>query len=431
MKIQRFASIYDEMITGYNKSIEDTNSRISQQEQERDKLLQDYNTQYQNQLNEYQNLQNQQAANIDQWAETQREQQQKQTDYEIGLINQNKAEAEKQTKTEQANAYIDYQKGLNEFGGSSEELASQGLSGTGFAKNQDIAMNITYQNRVASANAALQKANTDYDNQIQQALLSNDANLAQLAYEQMQQQYQLALSGFEYRSNLWNQKLNYETTTRNTYFDRVQNYQTLIKNYQDSINAAQKGKLEQENWERELAEKQRQYDLSLAEEQRQFNEQMALSKSKAYSSGRSSGGGDVGGYTDTTQQTSKYADTSAAAKEFGVFSNGYQPKGISGVGAVSKSGKTVGQVLGTGSLNSSGNNIDNQNIWTAGGRYWIWDGGTRQYIDITSQYNAATKKTTSSNTTTKSTTKSSSSNTSSSKYQQTTFTNNYGNKLTR
>ena len=49
MNIQRFASIYDDMITGYNKSIEETNTRIAQQEAERDALIQDYNNQYQNQ----------------------------------------------------------------------------------------------------------------------------------------------------------------------------------------------------------------------------------------------------------------------------------------------------------------------------------------------------------------------------------------------
>ena len=281
MKIQRFANIYDEMVDTYNRSIEETRNRIGQQEAEKNQLIADYTNQYNNQLAEYQNLQDQQKANIDQWAETQREQQQKQTDYELGLIEQNRQDAETQTKTEQANAYIDYQKGLNEFGGSSEQLASMGLSGTGFAKNQDIAMNITYQNRVSAANSALMKSNRDFDNQIQQALLTKDANLAQLAYEEMQQQYQLALGGFEYRTNLWNQKLGYETQINNTYFDRINNYQNLIKNYQDSINAT------------------RQAQQQFNEQQRQFNAQMALSRAKASSKSGSS-------YTDSSSGGKKY-----------------------------------------------------------------------------------------------------------------------------
>lgn len=398
MRIQRFASIYDDMITGYNKNIEETNTRIAQQEAERDQLINDYNNQYQNQLNEYQTLQDQQTANIDQWAETQREQQQRQTDYNIGLINQNKEEAAKQTKAEQANAYIDYQKGLNEFGGSSEELASRGVAGTGFAKNQDIAMNITYQNRVASANAALQKANTDYDNQIQQALLSNDANLAQLAYQTMTQKYQLALQGFEYRSNLWNQKLAYETQTRDTYFGRINNYQTLIKNYQDNINAAKKADQEQKNWEAELAEKQRQYNLNLAEEQRQFNAQLARSYSSGGGSSRSysssSSGGSSGGYTNgggQQIQTNYYSGAINPDTKYGTFGtkdkNGvaYQPDNIGGV-KLKSSGKTVGQVTGNKNItNTSGVNVANQKAWKIGDQYYVWNGSKNRYEKLSSK----------------------------------------------
>jgi len=367
MKIQRFASIYDDMIAGYNQSINDANQRMNEQVQERDKLLADYNTQYQNQLNEYQVLQDQQQANIDNWAETQREQQQKQTDYEIGLINQNKAEAEKQTKTEQANAYIDYQKGLNEFGGSSEQLASQGLQGTGFAKNQDIAMNITYQNRVASANTALQKANTDYNNQIQQALLSNDANLAALAYQEMQQQYQLALQGFEYRTSMLNQKLDYETSTRNTYYNRINDYLNKIETYKNNINSVQQAKYESQ-------------------------------QSRSYGGGSYSSGGSSGGtsYTDTSSTPTYYnqyygqniayntdALSNGKLDKSKVFSNGYQPNNVGGK-KLSSSGMKVSDVFGTGNVGRTGVNIDNQKIWSAGGKYYIWDGSQNSYVDVTS-----------------------------------------------
>jgi len=370
------ANIYDEMIDTYNRSIEETNSRIGQQEAEKQQLINDYNQQYQQNLQEYQNLQEQNKANIDSWAETQRELQQKQTDYEVGLINQNKAEAEKQTKTEQANAYIDYQKGLNEFGGSSEQLAAAGLQGTGFAKNQDIAMNITYQNRVASANAALQKANTDYDNQIQQALLSNDANLAQLAYQQMTQQYQLALSGFEYRTSAWNNKLNYETQTNNTYYNRINDLNTRIKNYQDSIASAKEAKLKQENYEKELALQQ-------------------ASASRSYYSGGSSSSSGSSGYTNSVQQinTNYYSGAINPDTQYGTFAttdkNGvrYQPNNVGG-SKLSSTGKKVSQVFGSNNYGNTGALLDNQTLWTTNGRYYIWDGSINRYVDVTSQYNS-------------------------------------------
>lgn len=356
MKLQRFANIYDEMIDTYNRSIQETQSRIGQDEAEKQRLINDYNAQYQNQLNEYQQLQDQNKANIESWANTQKDLQQKQTDYEVGLINQAKEQAEKETKTEQANAYIDYQKGLNEFGGSSEQLASQGLQGTGFAKNQDIAMNITYQNRVASANAALQKANTDYNNQMQQALLSNDANLAALAYQEMQQQYQLALDGFTYRTNLWNQKLNYETQTNNTYYDRINNLRNQIATYQNNIASAK-----------------------VAKEQA-AQQAAAAARSYSYGGGGSSGGG--GGYSDSYAVNTAYyqGDLNSDAAKYGTFSNGYQPKGISGHGELSKTGNTL--TFNTQTLSGQRQTVT-QNIWKAkDGTKWYWDGRYNKYIQI-------------------------------------------------
>ena len=143
MKIQRFASFWDEMTAMDKQSIEEEKKKLAANETEKTNL------------SDYNNLLEQQQKNIDIAAQTQKETQQKQTDYNIGLINQNKQEAQKKTDSELGNAYIDYQKGLNQFGGTYETLASQGLAGTGFGKNSEIAMNITYQNRVGTAKAAL------------------------------------------------------------------------------------------------------------------------------------------------------------------------------------------------------------------------------------------------------------------------------------
>lgn len=78
-------------------------------------------------------------------------------------------------------------------------------------------------------------------------------------------------------------------------------------------------------------------------------------------SGRGSGGSEVslsGG--NSKQQTTK--------SKWGYFSNGYQPKGIDGHGALSKSGHTI-------TVNGK-----NQNVWKAeDGSTWYWDGSVRQY----------------------------------------------------
>lgn len=281
MNIQLFAS-WDELINIYNEDINNTKKEIRNLETEKNTLLNSYNENYNSQINNYDKLMEEQKNYINTWAETEKQNQQKQTDYNINLINQNKSETQKQTDTELGNAYIDYQKGMNQYGGNAEQLASQGLGGTGFAKNTDIAMNVTYQNRVSSAKASLVKANTDYDNQIEQALLNNDAALAQIALNQLEKSYQIALNGFEYKNTLYNNKLNYEQSINDSYFNRSNTLQNRINEYNNQIaninqyqeeTALEKSKLEQsyQQWLKEFEENKRQFNASLAAQKSQSN----------------------------------------------------------------------------------------------------------------------------------------------------------------
>lgn len=411
MNIQLFAG-FDEIIDTYNNEITKSKNEMANLETEKQNILNEYNTNYNNQLNEYNNLQEQQQNYIDTWATTQKETQQKQTDYNINLINQNKAEAQKQTDAELGDAYIDYQKGMNQYGGNAEQMAANGLAGTGFAKNTDIAMNVTYQNRVSTAKAALTKANTDYDNQIQQALLNNDAALAEVALQQMQQSYQLALSGFEYKTNLYNNKVTYEQNINDTYFNRNQTLQSRIDTYNSALAgieqtqqelAAEQAQREQEyqQWLKEYEEKQRQFNEQLAEDRRQYNASLAEEQrqyNKTYNATYSGNSGNNSGFTDTSEDNTQYAlvtqywkgDYNSDALTNGkvdknkVFSNGYQPNNYNGT-KLKSSGYTVSQVFGTGNTGSTGANIDNQTIWKAGNKYLIWDGSQNKYIDVTSK----------------------------------------------
>lgn len=68
------------------------------------------------------------------------------------------------------------------------------------------------------------------------------------------------------------------------------------------------------------------------------------------------------------------SNTTKSAKEFGTFSNNYQPKGISGYGKLQKSGQTINV------------NGKQQNVWLTTGdgktRAWYWDGSSRTYVGI-------------------------------------------------
>ncbi len=73
------------------------------------------------------------------------------------------------------------------------------------------------------------------------------------------------------------------------------------------------------------------------------------------------------------------------ADKYGTFSNGYQPKGISGHGSLSKTGKTINVQIGESDtyneITGKKDKIFNkQNVWQAeDGTTWVWDGKSKAY----------------------------------------------------
>jgi hypothetical protein len=62
--------------------------------------------------------------------------------------------------------------------------------------------------------------------------------------------------------------------------------------------------------------------------------------------------------------------------------NAYQPKGVYEGGKavkLKKSGKTAKDVLGKGAKNSSGVNIEKQNVWKGKNYYYVWNGTNNEY----------------------------------------------------
>ena len=398
MKIQRF-SVIDDAINNFSGYIDETKQEINALAGQKQAQIDEYNKNYDNQLTQYDALLNQQRDLIDTETEKQKEIQQKQTDYNIGLINQNKEKAEKQTQKETGDAYTDYLKSINQYGGNAEALAASGLINQGIQETSRIAMNITYQNRVSSAKSALMQANTEYDNQIQQALLSNDANLAELALNNMKQKYQIALQGFEYKTNMYNTKMSYMQNLDDTYFNRQQTLQSRIDSYNSTISDLQtaKERIAEERRQKEaelaqrraeLAEEMRQFDAQMAEQQRQFDTQMAANeKYYDYSSSNNSYSSDYGYSDNPSSQSSNSnifgnSEKTMSKKDY-YFSNGYQPRYINNT-KLSDTGINVGQIYG----DKLGEYRRTQNIWYANGKYYIWLGngnGGGEYMQVDAQ----------------------------------------------
>ena len=320
-----------------------------------DQRLQEVENYRKDELDRVNNLYNNMVNNSDQfyqaqkqaaqdYANKQQEIQQANTDFTIEKINQEKEQAQKDYTREQKGAYADYQKASNDYGYAAEQMASAGLTGSGVSETSRVSMYNTYQNRVATARDSYNRAVLNYDNGIKEAQLQNNSILAEIAYNALKAQLELDLQGFQYKNQLLENQLGARQSVENIYNTKWQQVYDQMNNERD-----------------------------YAERVREFNEQMAWDRQQAAMSNSYSYGGG-GGYDDEYLSDTPVTSTPQSdAKTYGTFNNGYQPKGISGHGAVTKTG---GKVVVT---NKNGNKA-NQNIWkTPDGLLWYWDGQAGQY----------------------------------------------------
>ena len=274
------------------------------------------------------------------WADKQSQLQQEQTDFAIEKIEQEKAQAKKDYTKEQSGAYVGWQKQSNQYGANAEQMASTGMTGTGYSESSQVSMYNTYQNRVTAAREAYVLAKQNYDNAITQAQLQNNSILAEIAYESLQKQLELSLQGFQYKNQLILEKANKKTQLESEYYAR----------YQDV--------LQQINTENALAEEIRQYNASLAQQQaqlaeqkRQFDAQMAEEKRQfdAKNSG-SSGGSIVKDYKtssdiisakDTAIEKSSSGSSKTDTTMQSILALGYGPISASKLNSLVASGEVV------------------------------------------------------------------------------------------
>lgn len=341
------------------------------------------------------------------WEQTQKENQQEQTDFAIEKIEQQKEDTKKDYLKEQSGAYTDWQKQSNQYGANAEQMAANGLNGSGYSESSQVSMYNTYQNRVATARESYQKAVRDYDNAITEARLQNNSVLAEIAYNALQTRLNLSLQGFQYKNELimakedkaleldnmyygrWQDVLN-QINTENTFAEQVRQYETSLAEEKRQYNASLAEEKRQANQNYALQQ------ASLAEEQRQANQSYELQKQELeekYGGAaivkpeENEGTANPTNPTATSEKTTEqgYVSdggdmgklTSVNAKEYGTFQNGYQPKGIFNHGELKKTGSKIQVKKKT---SSGGVKTVYQNIWEAtDGTQWVWNGVNRVY----------------------------------------------------
>lgn len=370
-------------MASYNVNYND--DRFTQVENEKQSELNKYNETYDRLIDERNQFTNQQQGLVDQWENTQRQIANDNLNHQIDLYNQQKDKAERDYQKEAKASYIDYQKEVDKYGVSRENVVQNGLSNSGYAESSKVDMYNTYQNRIATARESLNTIKLEFDNAIKEAQLQNNATLAENALTALQQKLSIALEGFDYKSDQENNRLNWNNTINNNYYDRWKDVESQI------------------NYENQQAEAVRQFNENLAFQkeqariaQQQWEKEYALQQAQL-NSGSSGGysssnyyGGDYN-LTDTSGKTlNPYTNTRNADADKGTFSNGYQPNNVNG-NKLSSSGKTVGQLY-PNQTGTTGVDMTGQKIWTVSGRYYMWDGSIDSYIDITADYKKKFKK---------------------------------------
>ena len=370
-------------------SVNYNDERFTQVENEKQSELNKYNQTYDNLINERNQFTNQQQDLVNQWEDTQKQIANDNLNHQIDLYNQQKDKAEQEYQDEAKASYIDYQKEVDKYGVSRENVVNNGLSNSGYAESSKVDMYNTYQNRVATARKGLNDAKLEFDNAIKEAQLQNNATLAENALTALQQKLNIALEGFNYKTEQENNKLNWNYNINNNYYNRYKDVESQI-NYENEQAEAirqfneqmayqkEQQRLEQERWEKELEYQKQQDAIS--------NSQKWASINASYGGSGSSGGETLTDSSGTGIITEYYKGSiNPDVSKYGAFSttdvNGtaYQPKGISGHGYLSKTGDKIS--VKTQTLRGSKTTVK-QNIWKAeDGTKWVWDGTRNTYVE--------------------------------------------------
>ena len=145
--------------------------------------------------NKYANNIDQQNKLLDESQRIQNEQINENTQQILSEIERQRKYKEQDFNKEAKGAYSDYKHVINPYGVNAENAYSNGLGNSGYSETSKLNAYNTYQNRYATAKASTDRIMEDFNNQILQAQLEGNKELAQVALNKVNAQM----------SNLWQQ----------------------------------------------------------------------------------------------------------------------------------------------------------------------------------------------------------------------------------
>lgn len=222
--------------------------------------LKNVNKLYDSMVNNSNKFYDDQVNAVKDYQKTQTDIQNEQNKLAMDKINQQKEWANQDYVKEQKASYADWQKQSNQYGANAEANAK--MINSGYSESSQVQMYTAYQNRVATARESFNRIITEYDNQMNDAIIQNKAKLAEIAYSSLKERLSLALEGFQYKNTLLEKKLTAQNDVKDRYYSRWQDVRNQINT-----------------------------EKALKEQIREFNENLKLEKQKLSLSSGSSGGG--------------------------------------------------------------------------------------------------------------------------------------------
>ena len=346
-----------------NYDVDYNDKRFTNIENDKQQALTQHEQMYGGMINNADKYYQDQKDAVAAWGDKQAQLQQDRTDFTIEQINQQKAQAEKDYKKEQSGAYVDWRKQSNEYGVEAEKMASAGLDNTGYSESAQVSMYNTYQNRVATARESFQNAVLNYNNAIKDAQLQNNAALAEIAYNTLQQQLELGLQGFQYKNQLIIDQANKKIELDNMYWNRYQdvlqqiNTENAMKEEVRQFESNQAFQKEQAELDRQFTAEQNRLDQEFKAAQAELDRKhdIALLEAKTKAEKELA---DHNHKLAMAELAQKHANDKALLdKEYALKQQQNTANYSGGSSGSNSSGSTYGNKANASTKNSSGNTV--------------------------------------------------------------------------
>ena len=236
-------------------NIDYNDQRFQDVNNEKQVALNRVNDTYNNMINQSDQYYNDLSKAYEDYGNKQQEIQQQQSDLALKKIEQNQEYTKKDYEKEQKAAYQDYMKQTDRYGVNAEQMAQNGLLGTGYSESSKVSMYNAYQNRVATARESFNRSWDEYENQKTQAIIDNNSALAQLAFDTLKAKLEYSLQGFQYKNNLLQTQLQMQNETEDRYYNKWKDVLSQINTEKAFEYQKERDRIADEQW-------QKQYNLS-------------------------------------------------------------------------------------------------------------------------------------------------------------------------